>query len=148
MGVLTVPCCYADVPVVSSLALVLEYPESLWHQFFQNLVRRHRDLFGTMFGTLYGESPKCPVIENMTVNRAFLLRKMVVVWSTTIEERSTTTEASREGIQSSQTLPCSYCNAFGALRCPFFIACSFWSVWNTPHKCLEHLRKHWFHWVQ
>ena len=74
MGVLTVASRYTDVPIVSSLALVLKYPESLGHQFFQNLVRRHRDLFGTMFGTLYGESLKCPVIENMTVNRAFLLR--------------------------------------------------------------------------
>ena len=51
--------------------------------------------------------------------------------STTIDVGSTTTEASREGIQSSQTLPSSNRNASGAHSCPFFIACLFWRVWNT-----------------
>ena len=51
VGVFPVACSDTAVPVVSALAFVLEYPEALWHQLLQNLVRRHCDLFGTMFGT-------------------------------------------------------------------------------------------------
>ena len=41
MCILSVSSRYAYIPIVCSFAFVLEYPDSLWHQFFQNFVGRH-----------------------------------------------------------------------------------------------------------
>ena len=64
---------------------------------------------------------------------------------TTIEVTLTTTEAIREGLSPSQTHQLPICNAFGALRCPFFIARTYGNVWSTGRNVWSNSKNPGFH---
>ena len=84
VGVFPAACSSTAVPVVSALAFVLEYQERFGTRLLQNLVRRHCDLFGTMFGTSLRCS-RCAALAESLMNTALLLCMGKRSRSTTIE---------------------------------------------------------------
>ena len=84
VGVFPAACSNTAVPVVSALAFVLEYPETLWHQ-PRTLYDATATCLEQCLEQVYGSSAECAVPAKSPMNTACLLCMGKRSRSTTIE---------------------------------------------------------------